>query len=205
MPEAKSLNCPSCGGTLDVANWFVRMVVCRYCGSTVAIENERLELLGKGAALVQSPTRFAVGLSGSLSSKPFRILGRVRYEADDGYWDEWYLEFGDGSTALLEEEEGEYTLSQKQSLASAVPAFEQVSVGTTLTINGQLFFVTERCRAHVAGAEGQLPYRVRPGQPVRFIDGNTGGQVAALEYSEEAIEYSVGAPLGRDEIVMDQA
>lgn len=204
MPQAKSVNCPSCGGALDVANWFVRMVVCGYCGSTVAFENERLELLGKGAALVQSPTRFAVGRSGKLRGKPFRILGRVRYEADDGYWDEWFLEFGDGSTALLEEEEGEYTLSQKQSLASAVPAFDQISIGATLSINDQPFFVTERCRARVAGAEGQLPYRVRPGQPVRFVDGNTGGRVAAIEYGDDAIEYSVGAPVDRDEIAMDQ-
>jgi hypothetical protein len=204
MPQAKSLNCPSCGGKLDVANWFVRMVVCHYCGSTVAIENERLELLGKGAALVQSPTQFAVGRAGRLRGQPFRILGRVRYEADDGYWDEWYLELGDGSTALLEEEEGEYTLSQKRSLTSAVPPFEQMYVGTTLSISGQSFFVTERCSARVAGAEGQLPYRVRPGQAVRFVDGNIGGQVAALEYADDAIEYSVGSPLGRDEIDVEQ-
>ena len=52
MPQAKSLNCPSCGGTLDVANWFVRMVVCRYCGSTVAIENER-DAIGVAAQNLQ--------------------------------------------------------------------------------------------------------------------------------------------------------
>jgi hypothetical protein len=203
MAEAKALNCPSCGGRLEQANWFVRMVVCQYCGSTVAIESDRLDLMGKSAALVQSPSRFALGRTGKLRGQAFRVLGRVRFDADDSYWDEWYLEFADGSSALLEEEEGQYTLSQKSSLTAEVPPFDAVRIGSTLTVNGQPFFVTERCRATVAGAEGQLPYRLRPGQPVLFVDGNLGGKVAAIEYGDDSIEYTIGDPLERADVVMD--
>jgi hypothetical protein len=181
---------------------FVKMVVCAHCGNTLAVENDRLDPTGKSAALVELPTRFRVGQHGAVRGQPFRILGRVRFMTEDGPWDEWYLAFDDGSVAWLEEEEGEYTLSRPQPLRSPVPPFDQVRVGTTLAVNDQSFFVTERCRARVAGAEGQLLYRVRPGHEVQFVDGNLGGRTAAIEYTEDEIEYCVGESLARADVTL---
>ncbi|MCS6859238.1 MAG: DUF4178 domain-containing protein [Abditibacteriales bacterium] len=203
MLQATALNCPSCGGPVELANRFVKMVVCSYCGNTLAVRNDRLDPTGKTAALVDYPTRFRVGATGKLRGKPFRILGRVRFENDDGYWDEWYLEFSDGSVAWLEEEEGAYTLSRPEPLYSEVPDFDAVRVGSRLNINSQPFFVTERCRARVAGAEGQLFFRVRVGQTVKFVDGNIGGRLAALEYGDDEIEYGVAEVIEREEVEVD--
>lgn len=203
MLQGTTLNCPSCGGPVELANRFVKMVVCSYCGNTLAVRNDRLDPTGKTAALVDYPTRFSVGATGKLRGKPFRILGRVRLETDDSYWDEWYLEFSDGSVAWLEEEEGEYTLSRKEALTSEAPDFDAVRVGSRLTINGQPFFVTERSRARVAGAEGQLFFRVRVGQPVKFVDGNISGRLAAIEYGDDEIEYGVAEVIEREEVEVD--
>lgn len=203
MTQAASLNCPSCGGPVEMANRFVKVIVCPYCGNTLAVEDRRLDPTGKTAALVNYPTRFAVGKTGHLRGQPYRVLGRVRYQHDEGYWDEWYLELGDGSVAWLEEEEGEYTLLRSQKLTAPVPPFDQVRVGTTISVNGQPFFVTERTRATVAGAEGQLLFRIRPNQPVQFVDGNIGGKIGAIEYGEDSIEYTQGETIGRSEITVD--
>jgi hypothetical protein len=197
-----ALNCPACGAPVALAHRFVKMVVCAHCGNTLAVENDRLDPTGKSAALADLPTRFQVGQRGAVRGRPFRILGRVRFTTEDGPWDEWYLAFDDGEIAWLEEEEGEYVLSSPESLRSAVPAFDEMRVGTTLTVNGQPFFVTERCRARVAGAEGQLLYRVRPGHEVRFVDGNIGGRMAAIEYTDDAIEYCVGESLERADVTL---
>src|SRR5436305_12125276 len=78
--ETTALTCPSCGGTVELANRFVKMVVCGYCGNTLAVENDRLDPTGKTAALVDYPTRFKVGQTGHLCGKGFHILGRVRLE-----------------------------------------------------------------------------------------------------------------------------
>ncbi len=203
MPEATALACPACAGRVELANRFVKMVVCPYCGQTLSVEDNRLDPTGKTAALMETPTRFSVGQTGNLRGQVFRILGRVRYEDDDGYWDEWFLEFGDGAVGWLEEEEGEYTLSRRQALTSAVPPFDQVRVGTSIQVNGQPFFVTERCRARVAGAEGQLSFRARPGQPVQFVDGNVAGKLAAIEYGDEEVEFGVGEVVGRGDVRID--
>jgi len=226
MAQAKTLSCPSCGSSLQVANSFVRMVVCRSCSNTLTVRNISpeapsarprpygrdilsagevlLDLTGKTAGLASFPTQLGVGRSGRIRGKPFRVLGRVRFEEEDGYWDEWYLEFEDGHIAWLEEEEGELVLSQKEPLTTPVPDFESVRLGATIIVSGQPFFVTERCRARVTGAEGQLYYRARIDQPVRFLDGNIGGRVAFLEYGDDEIEYSTGEPIERDEIALDR-
>jgi hypothetical protein len=203
MAEASSLNCPACGGPVEMENRFVRMIVCGYCGNTLAVEDTGLDPTGKSAKLAETPTRFRVGATGSLRGSPYRILGRVRYQDDDCHWDEWYLEFNDGSIAWLEEEEGQYTLSHAQPLTSEVPSYDQARVGSTIAVNGQPFFVTERCTARVAGAEGQLYFRAFPGRTVRFVDGNIGGRTAAIEYGEDEIEFFVGEPLRRSEITVD--
>ena len=203
MADATALKCPSCGGPLPIEHRFVRMVACHYCGTTSEVTDHGLDPTGKTAKLVDLPTRFRVGQSGKLRGRPFRVLGRVRYGYDEGVWDEWYLAFEDGDAGWLEEEEGEYTLSRAERLRTPAPPFEEVRVGTRFDVNGYPFFVTERCRARVAGAEGQLFFRAVPGRPVNFVEGNVGGKIAYLEYTEDAVEFGVGEPLPREDVELE--
>jgi hypothetical protein len=203
LQQASALNCPSCGGPVSLENRFVKMVICGYCGNTLAVDQGRLDPTGHTAKLADLPSRFRVGASGRLRGRPFHVLGRVRYQDEDCTWDEWSIAFKDGSVAWLEEEEGQLTLSSSQPLTSEVPEFAAARVGSTVQVNGQPFFITERCTATVAGAEGQLTYRVAPGRQVRFLDGNMGGRTAAIEYGEDEIEFTIGDPLRHADIVLD--
>ena len=203
MADAASLKCPSCGGPLPIEHRFVRMVACPYCGTTSEITDQGLDPTGKSAKLAPLPTRFRVGQKGSIRERGFQVLGRVRYSYDEGVWDEWYLAFDDGDAGWLEEDEGEYTLSRRERLRTPAPPFEEARVGSRFDVNGYLFFVTERVRARITGAEGQLFYRAVPGRPVSFLDGNLGGRVAYLEYTEDAIEFGVGDPLPREDVRLE--
>lgn len=203
MFEKQTPNCPTCGGPLAIEHRFVRMVVCQYCGTNCEITREGLAPAGQFARLVPLPTRFAVGLAGKVRGRGFRVLGRVRYQYDEGVWDEWYLAFDDGQGGWLAEDEGEYVLSQAEELRTEVPPFEQVQVGAQLQVNGYPFFVTERVRARIAGAEGQLFYPAAPGKPVRFVDGNVRGRTAYLEYSDEGVEFGIGESVPRSEIWLE--
>lgn len=204
MADATALKCPSCGGPLPIQHRFVRMVACPYCGTTSEVTDSGLDPTGKSAKLAPLPTQFAVGMRGKLRGQPFQVIGRVRYSYDEGMWDEWYLAFDDGAAGWLEEDEGEYTLSRQERLRTPAPAFEDATVGTRFEVNGYPFFVTERVRARIAGAEGQLFFRAVPGRPVNFVEGNVGGKIAYLEYTEEAIEFGVGEPLPRSEVVLEK-
>jgi hypothetical protein len=142
---------------------------------------------------------------GRLRGHPFRVLGRVRYGHEEGVWDEWYLAFDDGNAGWLEEEEGECILARMERLRTPAPPFEGARVGTQFDVNGHPFFVTERCRARVMGSEGQLFFKAIPGRPVNFVEGNVGGRIAFLEYTDDAIEFGVGEPLDRAEIELERA
>jgi hypothetical protein len=204
VADATSLKCPSCGGPLPVEHRFVRMVACRYCGTTSELTDSGLDPKGKFAKLAPLPTRFRVGQKGRVRGREFQVLGRVRYQYDEGLWDEWYLSFADGSAGWLEEDEGEYVLSRMERLQTAAPSFDEARVGARFQVNGMPFFVTERCRAQIIGAEGQLFYRASPGKRVDFVEGNVGGRIAFLEYAEDSIEFGVGEALERSEIELEE-
>jgi hypothetical protein len=203
MADATSLKCPSCGGPLPVEHRFVRMVACKYCDTVSELTDEGLDPTGKTAKLAPLPTRFQVGQRGALRGRGFQVLGRVRYSYEDGVWDEWYFAFDDGDAGWLEEEDGEYTLSRSEKLRTPAPPFERVMVGTSFDVNGYPFFVTERCRARIAGAEGQLFYKAVPGREVAFLDGNVGGRTAYLEYTPDSIEFGVGDAIPRHDITLE--
>lgn len=203
MSDTRSLTCPSCGAPLAIEHRFVRMVTCRYCETVSEVSDEGLNPTGKMAKLAALPTRFSVGQTGRFRGESFQVLGRVRYSHEEGVWDEWYLAFDNGQAAWVEEEEGEVILAHMERLRNPVPPFEQARLGMQFETNGRPFFVTERCRAKVAGSEGQLFFRASPGRPVNFVEGNVGGQVAFLEYTDDAIEFGVGEPIERREIELD--
>jgi hypothetical protein len=179
-------------------------VVCPYCATTSEVTDSGLDPTGKAAKLAPLPTQFAVGMRGTVRGAPFQVLGRVRYNYEEGLWDEWYLAFDDGDAGWLEEDEGQYTLSRQERLRTPAPGFEEATVGTRFDLNGYPFFVTERVRARIAGAEGQLFFRATPGRPVNFVEGNVGGKIAYLEYTEDAIEFGVGEPLPRSEVKLEK-
>ncbi|MBM3947190.1 MAG: DUF4178 domain-containing protein, partial [SAR202 cluster bacterium] len=177
MATSPSLNCPGCGGPVLVENRAVRMVVCSYCAGLLEVVPGGVQIAGAAARMAPLPTQFRVGQTGRIRGTLFHILGRVRYAYDEGVWDEWYLGLGDGQAAWLEEDDGEYVLARPEELRTPAPPFEQLRVGTQVSVNGYSFMITERCRARVASAEGQLFRNARMNRPVQFAEGNVGGRI----------------------------
>ena len=138
------------------------------------------------------PQGFALGQLGEWRDKWFRVAGRVRFADDESFWDEWCLEFSDGSFGWLEHEDGETFVTLKKRLLSPVPPWQQIQVGQMLDVNGQGFFVMEKTAARITGYEGQLPFPIAVGERVLFADGNMSGAPAGLEWGRDAIEFSVG-------------
>lgn len=201
MPShTQSLNCPNCGGPVRVEHRSVRMVACGYCAGLLEVVPDGVRMAGTAARLVPLPTQFRVGQTGTIRGRTFQVLGRVRYAYDEGVWDEWYLALDDGQPAWLEEDDGEYILARPEELQGGVPGFDQLRVGVRVTVNGYSFMITERCRARVAGAEGQLFSRALLNRPVNFVEGNAGGRIAYLEFSDDGVEFGIGEPLDRADV-----
>ena len=100
-------------------------MVCGYCGQSLYIRDTGVDLAGKPAKLAEYPSRLSVGAQGHVRGQGFRVLGRVRYQYEDGFWDEWFLQFDNQRIGWVEEDEGEFTLTFKSKLTSPLPPFDQ--------------------------------------------------------------------------------
>ena len=198
-----SLTCPNCGAPLQIESAFTTFLVCSYCGQSLALQDTGVALAGQTAKLADYPSRLSVGAQGQIKGRGFKTLGRVRYENEAGFWDEWFLQMADQRVGWLVEEEGVLTLVFKTVLTTPVPPYEQVRVGGFINIGpGPQMFVSEKGQAQVAGAEGQLATSAPPGHAIRFIEGSASNKAFRLVMDDQGITLHTGEPLEFDDVVM---
>jgi Domain of unknown function (DUF4178) len=197
------LNCPSCGALLELKYRHSRMVVCRYCGQTSYINANTLTAVGTPILLADYGSVLSVGKKGKINGKPFEVLGRLRFDYEDGFWDEWLISL-DGQwdvESWLQEDEGEFTLFRKQAIA-APPAYYSLQVGTMATIGDQKTFISEKNKAVINGGEGELPFQIIAGEEADFVDGIIIGKkmTFSLEYMPGEIMFTIGEPLNQKDL-----
>ncbi len=189
-----TVHCPSCGAPTELRSRAIQVLVCPYCDQTVLLTRDGAEAHGKVAALTDLITDLSTGAAGTLQGRTFTVTGRVRFTWSDGYWDEWWILFDDGTDAWLHEDEGELSLLRAVPLESA-PSLDDARVGQRLMVNRTPVYVTEKREAVVYGAEGQLPRGMLPGQTIRYVDGTVKGEHWMLEARDSTVELFVGSPL----------
>lgn len=199
-----SINCPSCAADLGNVARFAHMVVCAHCQSAVVVDKEAASIAGAMAALAPSTGPLSVGLSGSLKGRHFTVLGRVRYGYEQGFWDEWFLELENGETVWIGEDERNFMLERpKPTEGVPIPAYESISLGERLILDGKAYHVDEINVATCEGGEGQLPFKIISGETVPFVDLSAGQRFATLEYDDDDVRLFLGARINPHHLKMD--
>lgn len=199
---AQQLDCETCGAPIKIENQFVRSVSCEFCGASYLISgSEGLQARGQGIKLADYPSRLSVGQGGTIRGRNFTVLGRVRYGYDEGFWEEWQIEWSDGQPpAWLEEDEGYWTLYKRERVRGAVPSHDEISVGSTVNINNMQVFITEKRSGKMVGQEGQFAAVM----PVRggfgYATGTADGKPVSVTYWDNEIEVETGDDLEPNEI-----
>ena len=204
-------NCPSCAGPIEFRAGSTVVLVCPYCRSAVARTDRSLADLGKVAEIVQSESPLKLGLKGSYKGNAFELTGRAQYQHDaGGYWDEWYATFSNGWVGWLAEAQGRFYLTFYQPMPAGVspPSFESLQVGQP--VPGMPpdagFMVAEKGTATSAAADGEIPYRLVPGERSNFAD--LAGQNAAfgtIDYSSDPPWVFVGQQVSLADIGLSNA
>lgn len=198
----QKLTCASCGAPLEIQNQYIRSVTCAYCGSAYLVSgSDTLNPVGQGASLADYPSRLRIGSAGEIQGRRFTVIGRVRYAYDEGFWEEWQVQWEDNAPPdWLEEDEGYWTLYKRERVRGAIPPYEQVRVGQSVAINGREVFITEKRTARMAGSEGQFSSVLPLTGAFGYIQGASTDQPMSVNYWEDEIELSTGLDLEPHEV-----
>jgi hypothetical protein len=182
------------------------VVVCPYCRSVVARGDRKLEDLGKVAALAETGSLLAVGLKGRYQGVPFELTGRAQLgHPAGGLWDEWYAHFADGRWGWVAEAQGRFYVTFRTEPASrhAVPDFIDLHVGRSVTPAAGVppLIVAEKANAKYLSAEGEIPYRLVPGETYNYADlSGPNGEFGTFDYSEQPPLVFAGRQVTLDEL-----
>src|SRR5437868_2826917 len=186
-------NCPSCGGAVQFTAGSTIVVVCPYCRSAIARTDRGLEDIGKVAEIADSESPLKLGLKGVYKDTRFELTGRAQLRHElGGYWDEWYATFSNGWVGWLAEAQGRFYMTFYQPLpdGAALPSFAGLQLGQTVPeIPGPTpMMVQEKGRGTAVGADGEIPYKLSPGEQFEYAD------LAGKNNTFATIDYSLDPP-----------
>jgi len=194
---SQEFECPSCGAPIVKRTPGARSLCCTYCGQTSHLNASSLAAAGEKQMLIDYGSLLSVGTNGTFEGRDFIVLGRIRIDYEDGFWDEWYINYLDnGEEAWIQEDDGSFTIFARVSELTYDLNLNSVVVGTHMQVANfpDPMFVTSKSTATVNGGEGELPFKIIPGDPADFIDGIMNGKVISIEVLPNDNAVFVGSP-----------
>ncbi len=204
-------NCPSCAGPIEFKAGSTIVVICPFCRSAIARSDRALTDLGKIAEVADSESPLKLGLKGIYKDVRFELTGRAQLRHElGGFWDEWYATFSNGWVGWLAEAQGRFYLTfyQPTPQGTALPTFEGLQLGQVVPeIPGAVpLMVQERGHGTYNAAEGEIPYKLIPGEQFSFADlAGKNNAFATIDYSMDPPWVFVGSQVTLAEIGLGDA
>jgi len=184
-PAVISANCPSCGSVVNFAHAASVTTVCRTCQSSVYRQGQSLTDLGKISSFERDLSPLQLDARGFARGRYFTLVGVVRKGRPGVRWNEWFCAFEDGSYGWLSDGNGEFQLFEHEPRAGRLPAPKDLPAGSKVVLGDTTWVVTEVGTASVLSAEGELPFAVRPGEPLVYCDLKTrDGRAGTLDLDD---------------------
>lgn len=203
--QPQPISCPQCGAPAPFRGAAVSLV-CEFCDSTIVRTGIDVRLVGKVSAIIDNGSPIILGSRGRHRGVPFEVAGRLQVQYGRGTWNEWFIEFADGTQGWLADAQGQFSIVRPKDpriVAGRVPAFTGLQINMVLTLDGIEAVVVDRRGASYKGAEGILPFEAEPGMVFfgadlrgfqgEFISldyGNDPNHASPMPYIGEAIELA---------------
>ena len=188
----QQVSCPGCGAPVQFKSAASIMAVCEFCKTTLLKDAQSVKDLGKMSAVLEDYSPLQIGTSGQYDQRAFSLIGRIQLQYDDGFWNEWYALFDDGSSGWLADASGQFTFTVQQNTDVQLPLFDKIVPGRSLGFDSHYFTASDVRTARCTAGQGELPFRVGQGCVARVADFRSGDRFLTLDYSdsERARVYS---------------
>ena len=179
-----SAACPSCGAPVVFRSAGSVMAVCEYCQTTVLREDQSVTDHGEMSAVLEDYSPLQIGSSGIYDGVNFALIGRIQLQYPDGMWNEWYLQFDDGSNGWLADASGQYVLTRHAGVFAAALQFDALEINQMMVYQSITYRVTDFRRATCTGGQGELPFVVGQGWEAAVADLRFQARFMSLDYSD---------------------
>jgi len=177
-----SANCPSCGSQIVFRSAATITVVCSACSSAVYRTDQSLVDLGKVSSVARDLSPLQVGASGNHGGRAFSIVGVLRKGRDRVRWNEWFIDYHDGSYGWLSDGNAEFQIFAHKPISARLPDPQGLPANSRFDAGGHRWIVTERGFANLLAAEGELPFKVGPDESFHYVDmKSTAGLAGTLD------------------------
>ncbi|GAB4459986.1 MAG: hypothetical protein OHK0029_23290 [Armatimonadaceae bacterium] len=188
MKRQPNYPCPTCGGYARIPVENGNKVACARCGTVLT----PLPFSTSTNDYIANPTPIRQGMKAMIGGKEFWAVGMIRYEEPEpeggvSQWTEWVLMNPDGDIRYLEYDEGRWTLTEPIDPMDDGRLFGAfaASPGTVFTIGKYAPSVRETGTCSVDAFQGNIPWEIRRGERLRYVDlESDGGIVFSGELSE---------------------
>jgi hypothetical protein len=194
--RVRSITCPGCGGRTQLSPG-EEVAACLHCGRNARL-SDALAAERKQARSFPPATPLQLGMKATYGGEEYEATGRqVMRQQEEGVtytWEEWVLISPDGDLLYLEFDEGKWKIMRPfvpeqplgpDELARLVP-------GAMIPVPGGSAMVQDTGFYRLVHAEGEFPYIVAPGRQLGFLDATRGGDVFAIEWTGESVEFYRG-------------
>ena len=201
----QSVNCPSCGGSVQVRDAELTvMVVCAFCDAALDVSvTEAIRLLYQSQSQQRQGFPIQIGAVGTINGVTWMVLGRVGYREDDPTgiwtWDELQLFNPEKGYAFLSCEDGHWMLFKPlRHRVNFDP--RTVHPKQSVRLEGQTYKVFERSRALIEYVEGELTWVARIGDKLGYMDAIRPPYMLSAEWTESEMEWTSGRYLPCEEV-----
>ncbi|KAA0256164.1 MAG: DUF4178 domain-containing protein [Acidobacteria bacterium] len=200
--RAASLNCPSCGGALELKDPAATVrISCSYCGSLLGTDQPggaKFEVLERLSKVPFKPL-LPLGAKGALLGKSYVLLGALKKKCQvEGvfyYWTEYLLkETKTEAYHWLVESTGHW------SLVAGVPAGKVSTVPRLATYDGRRYRHFQETQAVVDAVLGEFYWEVRRGETTTASDYVAPPRILSMERSGNEVTWSEGTYLDRTDV-----
>jgi len=191
---ALSLNCPHCGGALELkAPDQTQRVGCPHCNSLLACDHGKLEYLQTLNSRRVKP-QIALGSVGTINKVKYTVIGFMErfavWEGKTFPWTEYLLYGAEGEFRWL-------VCNKKHwSFVEPVAPHEATQSQKLARYNGQAFKLYDRGTAHVRYVVGEFYWKVSVGDTVETADFISPPQMLSFEVTNDGVNKELNVSLG---------
>ncbi len=203
--KLKLIKCPNCKTENSIKNTRGKTLVCSSCGKLIDLQKNEITK-SKNPSKRKKMSYLQLGDKGKIDGNEVEILGYILYKggsfSETWYWEEWFGVSDNKYFWLHFDPEKNIYIVYRQITPrkpidlKSIRLYKEVQLSDT-----EKFRVTEIDEGEVVNVEGLIPWKIKIGEVVKYVDGKLHNLHYSIEWTENEIEVYKGMQHTRRQVL----